>query len=775
MESRDLTFYRSEDTIARIVETLDPNQNPTNDRRFTASQQPTVNSIPLVFGHTLVEPVPIYTIDGPSTTYNVPDEARTKIVFYAISPSAKPFNNTDYVGNVYIDGTLVTGLVSVSPTTNKPLGGTVDWHQGASSSTGGAVGGALNAGVSGNFGGNRFQFGSNLYVGYIRAESDFTQHAFYKMFSGQIPGILQGFNMIKDYPDNSNLDMLVVFYKFNRLYFSNENPRLQITYRRLPRFTRGGRRAANIGNCLLEIMSNDRWGMGLTGAYDDKDFVYNDFLDAGPEIAGVFDLTNQPLFNIMKEMTEERTERRLHEQAGKLRFSQTVTTGVAITDDNIIGNLEIQYPDNAVAPTKLIGTYTSYRDGSTEIEIGSDDTNVISIDLKTANNLADAKTLLTQIWNNLNDTVTIRFTADRSFNQFSILDVITLSTEVFSGTITIQEISQNFDYTFNVTAHASAGTTAPTPNLRGATPVIQIGGNFYRPPEQEPTPDPVDPPDDDQVILPPFPVPGDPDLLTISGLNYLYDRNAGADNTDWYVGGTFDGTTADPAYDANGVKTRFISVNGGAAFQIDYSLIKRDKSKPTPTAIECTYDIGIGNEQNNNLIGFAYNEYRFDFPGFLNNEINNVRFNNGRGWQIWTGKDWPSVYTRRPMFPGGQDPYFDQGNVFDYQFQTGDMEYSTGDLRKIWSLSTDGGYRPNKLSFPWITANMKNSGVIRLNFTAIYGPVLSPTRVEYIGTTTLYGDERSVLARDVAEARTTAGIFSRVFNDNTQSPPSRSA
>jgi len=77
MESRDLTFYRSEDTIARVVETLDPNQNPTNDRRFTASQQPTVNSIPLVFGHTLVEPVPIFTIDGPSTTFNVPDESRT--------------------------------------------------------------------------------------------------------------------------------------------------------------------------------------------------------------------------------------------------------------------------------------------------------------------------------------------------------------------------------------------------------------------------------------------------------------------------------------------------------------------------------------------------------------------------------------------------------------------------------------------------------------------------------------------------------------------------
>lgn len=776
MISRDLTFYKQEDSVARIVETLDPNQNPTNDRNFTASLQPDVSKIPISFGHTLLEPVPIFSIDGPTTQFNVPEETRTKIIFYAISANQTPINLSDFVGNVYIDGTLVTGLVPISPTTNKRLA-SGDWRTGATSTTSSAVvGGALNSGVSGNFGGNQFQFGSNLYVGYVRARSDFTQHAFYKMFSGQIPGILQGFNIIKDFPNNENYDMLAVFYKFNKLYFSNENPRLQVTYRRHPKVpTAAGntRREPNVGNCLLEIFGNAEYGMGLTR---DVDYVDSDFRDIGDTMAGVFNLTNQPLFEIAKSITEERTNYRLHELAGQLRFSQTVSTGIAITDDNIIGDIEIQYPDNAVAPTKIIATYNSYRGGSTDIEIGSDETNVISIDLKTANNLADAKTLLESIWTNLNDTVTINFTADRSFNQFSILDQLTLSTEVFSGLITIIEISQNYDYTFNVTAHASAGTTAPNANLREATPVIQIGENFYRPPDQEPDPDPTEPPDD-EVILPPRPVPPAPSLLTISGLNHPYNRITGADNTDWYLGGTLDGSTADPDYDANGIKTRFLPVNSGAAFQMDYSIIKRDSSKPTPTAIECVYDVGIGSEQSNNLVGFAYLKYRFDYPKFFNDTTDNVRYNDGTGWRIWSGKSWPRIYTNRPVYPGGADPYSNQNNVFDYQFQTGDL--SDGDragyMRRIYSLSTDNAYRPTSFSFTWINDTMKVGGIVRMHFTAIYGPVEAPTRVEYIGSTTAYGDERSVQAAYVAEARSAAGTFGKVFNDNTQTPPSRSA
>ena len=771
MESRDLTFYRQEDTVARVVETLDPNQNPNNDRNFTASQQPTADRIPLVFGHTLVEPVPIYVIDGPTTQYNVPEETRTKIIFYAISANSQLTNNADFIGNVYIDGTLVQGLVSISPTTNYQISG-VNWKVGATTSSGGAMAGALNSGISGNFGGNRIPFGSNIYAGFFKAGTDYTQHTFYKYFTNQFD-FLPKFDIIKDFPDNTNFDMIAVFYKFNKLYFSNENPRLQLTYKRFPRFTGGGRRQPYVGNCLLELMTNSAWGMGLTAG---EDFVYSDFEDVGPLMSGVFNLTNKPLFEIAKLITEERTERRLHELAGKLRYSQVNSTGVAITDDNIIGDLEIQYPDNAVAPTKIIATYNSYRDGTTEIEIGTDETNVVNIDLKTANNLADAKTLVETIWQNLNDTVTIRFTADRSFNQFSILDQLTLSTQVFSGTITIQEISQNYDYTFNVTASASAGTTTPTANLRGATPVIQIGDNFYRPPDQEPLPIPPTPDDDDEIILPPIPTPPAPNLRTITGLNYLYDRNSGADNTDWYVGGTLDGSTADPDYDANGIKTRFLPLQGGAAFQLDYSIIQRDISKPSPTAIEVAYDVGIGSEQNNNLIGFAYTGARFDYPGFFGNEINAVRYNSGRGWNIWSSKNWPNVYRGRPVFPGGADPIEDQSNVFDYQYQTGDLADGAGELRRIYSLSTDNLYRPTgTFRFTWINNDMKNSGVIRLNFTAIYGPVDSPTRVEYIGTTTAYGDERSITAAYVAEAKSTAGTFGKVFNENTQSPPSRSA
>lgn len=785
MESKDLTYYRQEDTIARVVEILDPNQNPNNERNFTSNLQPDASKIPLVFGHTLVTPVPIYTIDGPTTFINVPDETRTKIVFYAISANEHEdrfdFNNGDFVGDMYINGTKVTGLVTVSPSTNKPISG-VDWRNGIQYSSGvltsgGAVGGALNAGVTGNFGGNRFQFGSNLYVGYVKAGSDFTQHAFYKMFSGQVEGVLQGFDLIKDYPDHSNFDMLAVFYKFNKLYFDNESPKIQINYRRYPRFKTGkgtnpnGRYNPTVGNCLLEIFDNDQWGMGLT----DDDYVYDDFRDLGDTMSGVFELTNRPLFEIVQSITEERTNYRLHELAGKLRFSQVNSTGIAITDDNIIGDLEIQYPDNNVAPTKLIATYNSYRDGTTEIEIGNDDTNVINIDLKTANNLADATTLVETIWAELNDTVTIRFTADRSFNQFSILDQCTLSTEVFSATITIVEISQNYDYTFNVTAKASAGSTTPNADLRGATPVIQINRNFYRPPAQEPLPDPPTPPGDDDLVLPPFPVPPAPNLRTILGLNHPYNRLNGADNTDWYLGGTVDGTTADPSYDANGIRTRFLPIASGAIYQLDFSLIKRDISKPTPTAIECVFDIGIGSEQSNNLIGFAYNSYRFDYPKFFNNEVEDVRYNNGRGWNIWNGKSWPNVYRDRPVYPGGSDPYEDQNNVFDYQYQTGDLADGTGRLRKIHVFNTDQTFRPNNYSYTWMNENMRVGGIFRLHFTAIYGSIGSPDSVEYIGTTTAYGDERGILPAYIAEARTVYGTFGKVFTENTQSPPSRSA
>lgn len=771
-------LFKTPDNIVKKINVLNPATNESNEVEFSGSFQPSVNRIPLVFGRQWVQPVPIYHIDGPETSYNAPVGTRTKIVFYAISANTSAFttsqsSQSSRIDDVYIDGKRVQGLVSISPSTNNPISN-IDWKDGAYyfTDSGGAVGGALNSGISGNFGGNKFQFGSNIYAGFVRAGSNFKDHAFYKMFSGQTPGILEGFNLIKDYPDNQHFDMIAVFYKFHSSYFSNDNPKLELIYSRNPSGRTGTqgyglRTNRDVGNCIMEIMANPYWGMGLD---PENDFVQDDFYNRGGAMAGVFYIDEKPLIETIKIINEEQLDNQIFEESGKLRYGATNVTGLAITDDNIIGDIEIQYPDNSVVPTKLIATYTSYSFGTREIEIGTDDTNVVRTEIRTTNNATNAKAIAKKLFELLNNTITITFKGDRSMHQFSIRDQLTLSTEVFSGTITIVEMTMNSDYTFEIVAEADQGTTAPEANLRGKTPVIQIGDGFFRPPEVEPNPEIEDP---IEIPIVPAPLPPEELLLTISGLNHPYNHNTGTDNTDWYLGGTEDGSTASENYDANGLRTRFIGQGSGVVFSTDFSLIYRNQRGGKPTAVECIIDVAIGYEQQNQLVGFNKGDYRFDYPKFFNNITDNVRYNNGRGWIVWNNKSWPNVYRDRPVYAGGGDPNRDQANTLDYQYQTETFGYADR-VRKPHFLSADNIYRPINFDFFWGTDTMQRSNIYRLHFVAIYGPVDSPTKIEYIGSTTTYGDERSVQTKDVGEAKESAATFRGIFNENPQSPPNRS-
>jgi len=770
-------LFKNPDNIVKKINVLNPATNDSNNIESSGSFQPSVDRIPLVFGRQRVTPVPIYTIDGPETQYNAPVGTRTKIIFYAISANTSAFTtsqsqNSSRIQTVYIDGKRVEGLVTISPTTNKPISG-VDWKYGSNYSspvTDGALGGALNSGISGNFGGNQIPYGSNIYAGFIRAGSDFTQHAFYKHFTGQTAG-LPYLDLIKDYPDNQHFDMLAIYYKFHSSYFSNDNPKIELVYERNPSGRTGTqgyglRTNRDVGNCIMEILANPNWGMGLVA---DEDFEQADFYNRGGSMAGVFYIDEKPLIENIKIINEEQTDNQIYEEAGKLRYGPTNLTGSAITDDNIIGDIEIQYPDNAVVPTKLIATYTSYSFGTREIEIGTDDTNVVRTEIRTTNNATNAKIIAKKMFESLNDTITLSFKADRSLHQFSVRDQLTLSTEVFSGTITIVEMTMNADYTFDVVAEGSAGNSIPEANLRGKTPVIQIGDGYYRPPDVEPNPE-IEDPIEEPIV--PGPIPPQELLLAIDGLNHPYNHITGSDNTSWYLGGTQDGITADTNYDANGCRTRFYGAGGGAVLSTDFSLIYRNQNGEKPTAIECVIDVAIGTEQNNKLVGFNKGSYRFDYPKFFNNITDNVRFNNGTGWYIWTNKSWPNVYNQRPVYRGGEDPVYDQTNTFDYQYQTETFGFPDRQ-RKPHMILSNNIYRPRNLDFFWATSNMQRSGAYRLHFTAIYGPVSSPNHVEYIGSTTTYGDFRSIQAQDISEARSTAQFFAQDFTPVTATPPSR--
>ncbi len=769
-------LFKNPENVIRRIETINPNINPNNDRDYTATLQPSVNEIPLVFGKALVTPVPIFKIDGPEEYLGSDGEAtKSKMIFYALSANTHDgdiFSAGDYIENVYIDGTLVTGAFSISPSTGD-RGVTVDWKLGKYSATNGALGACLNAGgPSSNFGGNTGRFRQNVYFGFVKAGSDFTEHAFYNAFGGGVgqpyPNLLSG-----GFPDNSDFDMLVVFYKFNKQYFSNENPDLQVTYQRYPRMKTGAgsnpdsRYTPTVGNCILEILDNAEWGMGL----GDDDYEYNDFKNIGPLMAGVFSISNKPLIEILRTIDAERTDRQMFEQEGRLRYAATNDSGLTITDDNIIEEIEVQYPDSTVAPTKLIATYESHVGGSTEIEIGTDNTNVVSTNLYTATDLASAQTLATQIWNQFNNTITVVFKADKSMHQFGLRDLVDVSTEVFSATdCIIVDMVQNPDYTYNMTLEADAGTAAPTPNLRNKTPVIQIGDGLYRPPDQEPTPNPGGP-----DPLPPIPAPIiDSTFKIISGLEHPYNFNTGSVNTAWYLGGTTDGTTKDARYDANGLRTRFLrNQGGGATYVTDYSLIWRDTANPAPTAIiyaadngmtaaeQATSPVGVGLWQSGRM------KFRLRYTGFFNDEAQSIKFNDGTSWQT-SPTTWPQIFSENPTYPGQDD------NQLDYVFQVGEIGYGNPyNYRYVHTLDTDTSYRPSSSRFFMIDAAMKRSSVYRLHFTAIFGDPSSPDRVEYIGSTSMWGDERSIQDADEAEAIATGAYFGKVYTPNYTAPPDR--
>jgi len=777
-------LFKIPDNIARTI------KFSTVDGVSTSKDTNLNVNIPVVFGTNLVTPALISSYDLKNYPTHPLHEQAAQIRFYALSASRSYSTYTDAdvpnkpqrdrIGRVYIDGKFVTNLGSANPDSNalprfKPFD--IDFRRGRTGLHGPSMGAAL-PGTSLPYSSERY--GPSLLVSYIKAGDNFSESAMYTYFGPSSP--IQGFRNNIEYPVNSNYDMLVVISRFN----DGRDFDLKLEYTRHPVIYDSGeslqRYKAAAGNCLLEILRNEDWGFGLATTQVN----FSDFEATGPNLAGTFDITRQPLLETLKIIDNELADYKLFDQNGVVRWAATNVTGVAITNDNIIGDMEIQYPDSSQSPTQLIANYTSFEKGDTEIIIGSDETNTLRVNIASATDLQSAVDIASDIYNKLVNTITIKFRGDRSLHQFSLLDQLTLSTDVFSATITIIEMVMNEDYTFDIVAEADIGSAVPEYELGTARPIIPINKTYFKPKAQERTPD-----EDEEIqpIVPPepipFPEPGeidqpDPDRLTISGLNYPYNHITGADNIDWYLGSTTDGTTSDGVYDANGCRTRLISAykGSGGMYATDFSLIFRRNDQEKPIGIIAVTDIGLtATEKANDIVGTTSwtGRTRYQYPGFFSGESNVIKYktNLSATWESGR-KSWLNNQWLRNIAAGSEHPYYPNSNPFDYVYQVGDADFlpkfqllHTFEQTQVQTWSADD-------SFNYASVAMQTSSVYRLHFVAIYGSLKDPNRAVYIGSTTTRADGTSVLPADTAEAVTTAAGLGYNFNFSYASPPSRS-
>lgn len=770
-------FYKTADNIARRIEIADPNINPSNSRFATNQSENKLSSLPVVFGTNLITPVPIARKKGP--TVNNPRESNTEVVFYALSASNAWGTYTknatfDGIGNVYINNSLVTNLQAISYLTGDGIN--INWRVGRTASHGPALASAVQGS---NFGGsNRYQ-PNNFYCSYFKAGEDITDSAFWSAFSVDSPFPAQRILNTTDLPDNSAIDIFAVFYAYDPLYFTDESPLLQLSYTRRPVIPDGAggftREPPTSGNCILEMISNTSWGMGL----DATKYARADFVGYGSTMGGVFDIIKTSLTNNIKIIDNEITNNKLYEQQGVLRYASTNATGIAITGDNIIGDIAIEYPDAKTAPTQLIATYESYERGSADIIVGTDTTNVRRVNIRTASDLASAETVAQNLFEQLTDTVTISFKADKSFQQFSLYDTLTLSTDYYSATIKIISMTLNADYTYSVVAEASLGSTIPGANLGTARPVIPVGRNYYRPKAQErPLAPSDDPADDPTPVVPADPPAPAPTLRTIAGLNHPYNFITGAENTNWYLGSTEDGINSDGLYDSNGCRTRFRLGGGGAVYKTDFSLIFRPTNIEPPRGIIVAYDVHAqSNEAALEIVGknrFARTT-RYQFPGFFNNEDNKILSRSSRDtdWktQNITWWNWQVIFI---MSGGSLDEYAPNDNPNNFVYQYGNIAGYHANNRYFHTIDANQVYYPSNLSATCGFRFQRRSGAYRVHFSALYGDVRTPEKIEYIGSTSTYGDATSVLPADVAEARQVADSFGLSWTATYTNPPSRS-
>lgn len=766
-----MALFKQPDNIVKIITSLKPDENPYNPTISTKNDaNDPLRDIPIIFGYSFVTPVLIQKANAEVAFDDVNNLGPAQFKYYALSAApTKSWASTgfatynNWISSLYIDGQLVTGLkdVTVTPANRlnfftNPTFANTSWRGGRTQ-----LGiPQITVGATFDSNGNFFtQDYTNLVVGILKAGDDFLKHPFYELFKN---------NRNLPIPKNPDYDLLLMYINYDRRVFKSTDPVIQCSYYRYPVIFDPSINAKRIveptrGNCLLELLTNSSYGLNLP----ETKFVRVEFFNVGESISAQFDIVKTPIGEIINIIDSESNTNRVSEIGGVIRYSSVNNTGIAITNDNIIGEISIEYPDAGLAPTQLIGTYNSGQFGSTDIIVGTDTTRVEKINIRTAGNLDEAKLIATNIFRKLNNTITIKFRGDRTLQQFSIFDTVSLVTTDFSAIIKIVDIVMNEDYTFDITGEADTNDAVPTARLGTARPLTKItDAIFIRekdveitpvPPDQEepriipPAPQPAPPPDE---IRPPTPQP-----ITIAGLEHPYNFVTNSYNTNWYLGSTRDGVTIDPLYDTNGIRTRFIVnytlPNRDAPFyEIDYSLIYRPPNNPPNFILAVTDVHETTAERNLNLVGRTVfiKLTRTQFTGFFSDanlrprETNSTR---GQNWVNSARNNWFNFDSDAYIYPGNTNPveiYKKSYNLPNYVFQVGDQAeilrrkqcpHTFTTVFKVPNPSGDFWYSSEAMRR--ITGPLATDRFYRLHFTALYGERNNIRRAEYIGSTSFYG------------------------------------
>jgi len=594
--------------------------------------------------------------------------------------------------------------------------------------------------------------------------------------------------------------MIVAIRDLDTEKFENRAPKVNVVATRLPLVydpadQRVEREANKTGNAVYELLYNTDYGLGI-----DKDNInYYQFKDVGSDINTVVNVQNSKILDLVNGLAIEDFGI-LSKINGQWNYynESDVTVDFTVDSASIIGNFEITYPDKNTAPTKIIADYVSYTSGTRQVSIGDDESNVIKISIKNKNNITDVTSYLQYLYAKLNNTITYKFTMDKTATKFTIGDIIAVTTDIpdlNNVPMRIIGLQLNDDFTFDITAESIITADGTSVIFDSAKPVLKAG-RPYKINITEPTP----PTPDEEIEQPIVPIgepnpptpgeiaPPDPAYRTFDGLNHPYNFNTSADNLEWYLGSTKDGTTINTDFDSNGIQTVGYQNSDFGSGTFVYknipSLIYRRLDKPLPTAILWAIDVATNSvEQNLNLVGHTWFgnssgpiNYRYRSDGFLQDTVNALLADQGRGWKTFTPNWVQYHFSYKALYRGTLHPNALENGAFEYVYTP---ELSGGRSNHNHIHTFDANTRsPTQGAFTYASPAMQRSGVYRIHFSAVYDSDAygnNFSKVEYIGSTSFYGDGRGVLPQFVEK---TKYLYNRVsntaWNYTYTSPPSRS-
>ena len=789
-------IIKTSDNINRIVDSS-KNTNSTDNIIQTNSNI----GIPLVYGTQMYAPTLIYqeinvqlnnvyktaTFTGGTILRDTVIDTMAWIGVYAVTINQNLRNDNYSVQQVFINGETYTNTANYAP------------FQSYFSSPGFNANGKIITGLPGNVFGEK-----NIFIEYVRPGSsrDDALLSFVPIIGGSIINhsnmLCNMYNIKEKFAKNDNVALMIVAIRdLETDFLQNRAPRINIVTTRYPRIydpadARDEREANITGNAIYELMYNSEFGLGIAK----ENINYFQFKDVGSRINTVLNVENQRILDLINGIAVEDFGI-ISKVNGKWNYYDESSATVDFTVDSasIIGNIEITYPDSNTAPTKIIADYISYTSGARQVSIGDDNSNVLKISIKHKNNITDVTSYLQYLYQKLNNTLTYKFRMDKVATKFTIGDIIAVSLEtpdLNNVPMRIIGLTLNDDFTFDITAETVITASGTSVIFDSAKPVLK-SGRPYKISPIEPTP----PTPDEEIEQPIVPIgepnpppPGEiapppPTYRTFTGLNHPYDFNTGTDNLDWYLGNTIDGINADANFDSNGIRTvAFFDPSwNGFVWKNIPSLIYRRLDKTLPTGVLYAIDVGIGVEADLGYVGHTWygtrttvTGFRYRSDGFFANQVTNMKYHSGRGWQD-SSANWVAYhYNYKAFYRGTKHPDGLDNGAFEYVYtpESDGPRNSHNNIHTFDALAR----RPSAGAFVFQDFLMRRSGIYRIHFTAVYdandvGQNFS--RLEYIGSTSFYGDGRGVLPQFVESSKTIYNArSSQSWNFSYTTPPSRS-